>query len=316
MKDPLVSIVIVTRNRPVLLQHALQRVFAESYPHKEVVVVDSSSNNDTEKVIAAYPEVRYIHLHEPRKYEENKPEARNKGLAMSSGEILALIDDDSMVQPGWLDALVDTYQDETVGAAGGRIIHIPEPYCELVAGPPQLSVETSGRVTATDLELVSTEQVEVEHLQGCNMSFRRKALEQVGGFDPNYTLSNMREETDLCVRVKKGGWRIIYNPAIAVVHFSARSSQPILFKEKPFWQFSSGRNCTYFTIKNFGLNFHTFASQLILAPARIWGLAAFRSALLTFAALTQTVGRILGLIAAIRWLISSRRRAESAPKIW
>jgi GT2 family glycosyltransferase len=314
MKTLVVSIIIVTRNRPFLLQHAIKRVLAQSYPNKELIVVDSSSNNESEQVIAEYPEVRYVHLHGQS---NNMPQARNKGLTIASGEILAFIDDDSMVQPGWLDALIDTYQDETVGAAGGRIIRAAEPYCNQVTGSPRLLIKASGDVIATGLEAVSTHQVEVEHLRGCNMSFRRKAVEQVGGFDSSYTLTNTLEDTDFCLRVKKAGWCIMFNPAMAVVHYSARGSQkPSMFNARPLFQLSVGRNSAYFTFKHFGLNIETLTTQLMLYPLRSWGRALTRCGLHIVAALALNVGRIIGLIAAIHWLLSSRRRAESAPKIW
>lgn len=314
MNNLLVSIIIITRNRPFLLRHALKRVLAQCYPYKELIVVDSSSNNESEQVRAEYPEVRYVRLH---RQDNNRPQARNQGLAIASGEIIAFIDDDAMVQPGWLDALVATYQDGTVGAAGGRIIKAPEPFCNQVTGSPGLLIKASGDVIATGLEAVSTRQVEVEHLRGCNMSFRRKALEQVGGFDSKYTLTNMLEDTDLCIRVKKAGWRIMFNPAMAVVHYSARGSQkPSMFNARPLFQFSVGRNSTYFAFKHFGLHFHTLTHQLILYPLRSWGRAVTRSGLHIVAALALNVGRLIGLITAIHWLISRRRRAESAPEIW
>src|SRR3989442_1452455 len=229
MADPTVSIIIITRNRPFLLRHAIKRVLAQPYLHKELIVVDSSSNHETEQVIAAYPEAFYIRLHGQR---HNRPQARNEGFAISSGEIIAIIDDDSMVQPGWLEALVDTYRDETVGAAGGRITSIPEPYCDQETGSPSFAIGPSGRAIIKNIGSVNTELVEVDWLGGCNMSFRRKALEQVGGFDPAYTLTNTREDMDLSFRVKRAGWRVVFNPAMAVVHFSARSTNDF-FQERP-----------------------------------------------------------------------------------
>src|SRR5437868_3995317 len=125
MADPTVSIIIITCNRPFLLRHAIKRVLTQPYPHKELIVVDSSSNNESEQVIAAYPEALYIRLHGQR---HNRPQARNEGFAISSGEIIAIIDDDSMVKQGWLEPLIDTYRADTVRAAAGRITSIPEPY--------------------------------------------------------------------------------------------------------------------------------------------------------------------------------------------
>src|SRR6266566_1889565 len=311
MADLTVSIIIITRNRPSLLQYCLEHVLAQPYPYKEIIVVDSSSNDESEQIVAHYPEVISLRLHGQR---NNMPQARNAGIAVSSGEIIAFVDDDAMVQPGWLDTLVDTYRDEAVGAVGGRIIEVPKPHCDLLTEAPIFSVRPSGRVIGRNRGTASTEQVEVDWLPGGNMSFRRKALEQVGGFDPAYTLTNGREDIDFSFRVKRAGWHIIFNPAMAVTHYSPRSSD-LDFHNRPLTQFAQGRNNTYFTIKHFGLNFHTLTLQLILAPARTCGLAVYRASLLSIAALAQMVGRLVGLGAGIHWLLSSQRRAESAPKI-
>ncbi len=310
MADLVVSIIIITCNRPFLLKHCLDRVLAQSYSHKEIIVVDSSSNAQSELVLAYYPSVLSVRLQGQR---HNMPQARNEGIAVSSGDIIAFIDDDSMVQVGWLEALVSVYSDGMVGAAGGRVIGIPEPYCDQVAGSPRLVVASSGRVIAKDAGLVSTDQVEVDHLIGCNMSFRYKALEQVGGFDPHYTLTNLREETDLCVRVKKAGWQIVFNPSIAVIHFSARSLQPY-FLERPTVQFSNGRNCTYFAIKHFGLSPRTIVGQLFDA-GKSCGRAAYFAGLFSIGAVAQLAGRVVGLVEGLHWLMRSQRRASSTPKV-
>jgi GT2 family glycosyltransferase len=309
MKDPLVSIIIITCNRSFLLQHCLQRVLDQQYPHKELIVVDSSTNDETERVVAQYPEVISVRLHGQR---NNMPQARNEGIAVSSGDIIAFIDDDSMIFPGWLNALVDAYRDETVGSAGGRIVRKPEPYRDQVMGTPTMVVKSPGIVIAKDFDLASTAQVEVDHLIGCNMSFRRKALEQVGGFDPTYTLTNLREETDLCVRVKKAGWRIVFVPAMTVVHVSARSNR--FFTELPSIQFSSGRNSSYFAIKHFGLSPGTIVGQII-DVGRSFRRAGYYAGLFIFGAMAHAVGRVIGLGVGISWHMSSQRRAASALEI-
>jgi GT2 family glycosyltransferase len=310
MKDPLISIIVITRNRPFLLRHCLERVLAQSYPHKEIIVVDSSTNAESEEVVVQYPEVRGVRL---AGQHNNMPQARNEGIAVSSGDIIAFIDDDSMVYPAWLMALAQVYQDESVGAAGGRIVRRPQPYCDQMSGIAHLSVTSWGTVVAHDVDLVSTSRIEVDHLIGCNMSFRRKALEQVGGFDPCYTLTNLREETDLCVRVKKAGWRIIFAPEVAVVHASARASKGF-FTERPGIQYSNGRNSTYFALKHFGLTPRVLVGQL-LDLGNSWKRAIALSGMFLFGGLAQMAGRLIGLGVGLAWLVSSKRRQASAPKI-
>lgn len=310
MVEPLVSIIIITCNRPFLLRYCLENVFAQSYFHREVIVVDSSVNDESEQVVTRYPTVKLIRL---RGQGNNMPQARNAGIDASSGELIAFIDDDSMVQPGWLAALVETYNDASVGAAGGRVIGMPQPYSEQFTGSPRLLVQASGRVVARGAGLVSSESVEVDHLIGCNMSFRRLALEQVGGFDPNYTITNLREETDLCVRVKHAGWRILFVPAIAVLHFSARSLQPY-FLERPLVQFSNGRNGAYFAVKNFGLTPRTLTGQLLDA-GKSCGRAAYFTGLFCLGAATHIAGRAVGFGEGIKWRLKHHTGAVAKTNI-
>ncbi len=78
MKDPFVSIIIITRNRPFLLRHCIERVLRQPYSHKEIIVVDSSSGDESEQVVAQYPEVISVRLRGQR---NNMPQARNKGIS-------------------------------------------------------------------------------------------------------------------------------------------------------------------------------------------------------------------------------------------
>src|SRR5258708_37135893 len=96
------------------------------------------------------------------------------------------------------------------------------------------------------IELVSEIPVEVDHLRGCNMSFRREVLEQIGGFDPNYTLTNLLGGTDLCTRVKKAGWQLVNVPAMAVQHYTLRRGT---YNKGPSTVFPDSRNSVYFTFK-------------------------------------------------------------------
>jgi GT2 family glycosyltransferase len=301
MERPFVSIIIITRNRPSLLKHCLERAFDQPYPYKEVIVVDSSFGDESEQVVAQYPEIISVRLRGQR---NNMPRARNEGMAVSTGDIIAFIDDDSMISPTWLKAMVDAYEDDTLGAVGGRVVRRPEPYCELETGTPSMLVKPSGIVIAQGIDLATEAQMEVDHLIGCNMSFRREALQQVGGFDSNYTLTNYREETDLCIRLKKAGWRIVFAPAMSVKHVSARSAKPF-FMERPYIQFSNGRNSAYLAYKNFGFNFCTMSGQLLEIGAA-FRRAGYLAGLGISGLIAQLAGRVAGLVMGISWHISKK----------
>jgi GT2 family glycosyltransferase len=310
MENPFVSIIIPTCNRPFLLKHCIERVLAQPYPHKEVIVVDSSSNDASETVVAQFPEVISVRI---RGQHNNRPQAKNKGMTCASGDIICFIDDDSMVCPTWLNTVVEIHRDDTIGAAGGRVVRAPEPYRDEVAGSPHMTVTRWGRVIWEGAELVSTERVDVDHLISCNVSFRRDALEQVGGFDPYYTITSLREETDICIRVKKAGWRIVFEPSMQVVHYSARSRG--FFMRKPSVQYSSGRNSMYFAIKQYGIKPRVLAGQLVVDPGANLVKVSSLAGMFMLGTIAEFVGRLVGLGVGIAWLISSSRRAAADPKI-
>ena len=146
------------------------------------------------------------------------------------------------------------------------------------------------------------------------MSFRREVLEQVGGFDPHYILQNLREETDLCIRVKKAGWRIMFVPAMAQVHFSPRVVQNPYLLERPRYQFSAGYGTMYFAIKHFGLNPRTITESLLLI-CKSFARAAYYTLHFISGSAAYAVGHIAGLVVGIAWHMNSQLRAMSAPRI-
>lgn len=309
MQNPMVSIVIITRNRPFLLRHCIEHVLSQPYFHKEVIVVDSSSNNESELVVEQYPEVISIRL---RGQKNNMPQARNEGITAASGDIVAFVDDDALVQPGWLESLLTAYRDEKVGAVGGRITAVPSPYCDEISGPPHMTVDPSGSVVRKGIQLFSIIPVEVDHLPGGNMSFRREVLGKIGGFDPNYTLTNLREETDICVRVKKAGWRLMYVPTMSVLHHSPRRKSYYI---QPGNVYSDSRNSVYFTIKNFGLNPRTFWRQMIVEPGIYCAKTAILVGMSILNVVVQVIGRVAGLGVGLSWLLNSQKRTAANPKI-
>ncbi len=96
-QEPLVSVVIPTYNRALLLQRALKSVLQQTHRNLDVIVVDDASSDDTPEVVRAFddPRVRYI------RNEENRGGAatRNSGIQAAAGEIVAFLDDDDEWEP-------------------------------------------------------------------------------------------------------------------------------------------------------------------------------------------------------------------------
>ena len=93
---PQVSVVIITRNRPAMLADCLAHVGQQSYIKYEIVVVDSSLSDETAAVVEDWTHATYVRIRGGR---NNMPAARNAGIAQARGDVIAFIDDDSMVSP-------------------------------------------------------------------------------------------------------------------------------------------------------------------------------------------------------------------------
>ena len=149
----------------------------------------------------------------------NMPMSRNIGLRSARGQIIAYLDDDAYAEPQWLEEIVAAYDDENVGAVGGRAIN-GQP------GESSKGVYEIGKILPNGLitQNFSADPgkiVDVDIILGCNMSFRREVLARLGGFREHYTATCNCEETDMCSRVKKLGYSIRFNPKACVEHVGA-----------------------------------------------------------------------------------------------
>src|ERR1700724_1715429 len=116
MNDPLsVSIIINTDGRAASLRNTLESLCYLRYPRFEVVVVPGPTADGTREMLETW-QGRIKIGHCPRR---NLSESRNIGIAISSGEIVAFLDDDSVPEPEWLDDVIPAFSDPAVGVAGG-----------------------------------------------------------------------------------------------------------------------------------------------------------------------------------------------------
>jgi glycosyl transferase family 2 len=106
-EEPKVSIVLATRNRSVLLRRAVESVIAQSYPTWELIVVNDASTDDTKSTIQAIGDSRIKLIDSDG---SGAGHARNIGLRAASGSLNAFLDDDNLMAPGWLRAVVVAFQ--------------------------------------------------------------------------------------------------------------------------------------------------------------------------------------------------------------
>jgi GT2 family glycosyltransferase len=197
---PRISVVVCSYNGSRTIGECLDSLARLEYPDYEVIVVDDGSTDRTAPIARQY-DVRLT-----RSVNRGLSAARNSGLELATGEIVAYIDDDAHADPHWLTHLAATFLTTDHVGVGGP--NVPPPgdgeVAHAVAGAPGGPVH----VLLSDRE--------AEHLPGCNMAFRKSALEAIGGFDPRFRTAG--DDVDVCWRLRDRGWTLGFNAAALVWH--------------------------------------------------------------------------------------------------
>jgi GT2 family glycosyltransferase len=142
------------------------------------------------------------------KYHGHLASARNTGAEFATGELLAFLDDDAAADADWLERLTAPYDDERVGAVGGA----PLPVFEVRR--PRWFPHEFDWVFGCAYRGLPLTRAPLAHLIGANMSARRSALREVGGFH-----SDHEDDMDMCHRIAHAQYRVLYEPLAIVHHF-------------------------------------------------------------------------------------------------
>jgi GT2 family glycosyltransferase len=218
---PRVSVVVCTHNGAATLDQCLRSLLALDYPDYEVIVVDDGSTDESPAILARFPSVRVI-----TQSNQGLSSARNAGLRLAAGEIIAYTDSDCFADPNWLAHLVYQFQSGDAAAVGG----------------PNLTPE-DGRLAACvaaapgqPTHVLENDQV-AEHIPGCNMAFRRRALEAINGFDTQYWKAG--DDVDVCWRLQQAGHWIAFAPGAFVWHHRRQNPRAYLRQQAGYGQAES-----------------------------------------------------------------------------
>jgi GT2 family glycosyltransferase len=285
-----VSIIIPTGGRIDALTECLNSL-QTCAPQSEIIVVGDERDQATRSaVLERFPSVRYLESEETSAVVK-----RNLGIVHASSEILVFVDDDVVVESSWLQNLIRHYSGESVGGVGGRV-KTPG----LKTGSPnyKTGVIEDGFVIG-NWNPPTTQPSEVQHLLGCNMSFRKAPVMKLGGFDNFFRSSNFREETDLCLRMGKLGYRLIFDPNATVLHKSLSRKTG-----GTRWIYYYVRNTVYLYVvyqsKN-GLSLLRFLRRLLFPPEEYVALSGVKPRITPVSLIAATCGLIAGALGKARW---------------
>jgi cellulose synthase/poly-beta-1,6-N-acetylglucosamine synthase-like glycosyltransferase len=188
----------------------------------QVIVVVRDTDVETWQFLAEFPR-QNLPLQTVKVSQAGVVAALNAGLAVVEGDILSITDDDAAPHPDWLAKITAHFAaDSCIGAVGGRDWIYQgdklEDGSRLVVG----RLQWFGRVIGNHHLGVGAAR-EVDVLKGVNMSFRREAIAQMR-FDERMrgTGAQVHFEMAFTLALKRAGWKIIYDPSVAVDHYPAQ----------------------------------------------------------------------------------------------
>jgi GT2 family glycosyltransferase len=240
-KQPLVSVIILSWNARSFLEKCLDSVLKTDYPTLEVIVSDNgSSDGSPELVRQRYPSVILI---------ENKmnlgfSEGNNVAIQHSSGDIVILLNQDTLVDKAWVGEIVKVAKEPSIGILGPKI------YCSEsnVIQAAGFYLYPSGHHLARGAFQEDVGQfdqvVDVDYVMGAALAIKRPVIERIGLLDPDFFA--YYEEVDWCYRAKEVGYKVTVVPRASVYHYGS-----ISWGRNPFKQmYLNERNRIRFIIKH------------------------------------------------------------------
>ncbi len=208
------SIVIVNHNGGSLIPACIESVFKHTHDFELILVDNHSKDNSDLEVANKFPEVLVL------KNSDNVgfAKANNMGIRRAKGQWVVLLNPDTVVTPGWLDALARCAQSSPeIGIATPKLLR-----------PDKRTLDSTGHLfnfrTGYSIDRGSDEPDEgqydsVEEVPSCCFAcalVKRQLIEDIGLLDERMVL--YFEDVDYCLRARVAGWKVLYCPSSIVYH--------------------------------------------------------------------------------------------------
>lgn len=298
------SIIIPNWNGGRFLPTCLNSLARQTYPQIEVIVVDNASTDGSQQMLKAdYPWVKLIELPENRGFTG----ACNAGLHAGRGRYLALLNNDTEVDPRWAETVVDAFErHEEVGSVASKMLLFDRRDHFHTAGD---FFTVDGRPGNRGVWQRDEGQYDKEEyvFSACGGSsvYRRAMLDQIGLLDDDFFFSG--EDVDLGWRAQLAGWRCLYTPQAIVYHHLSATGGGVTAS------YYDGRNLIFILVKNVPSGiWRKYGRAILRRQARLaWqALRAWRGS----AARARLRGMAAGLLGIPR-MLPKRRQIQKARRV-
>ena len=249
MKSPLLSIIILNWNGRNHIPACLESVLASEYRHFEIIVIDSGSTDGSLDFLRAQqPSIRLVENGCNLGYAA----ASNIGFKLAAGEYIANLNNDTVVDPAWLnDPIKYLEHDPRIGAVGCRLMDANRP--GYLDGLYHIIMPDLGPLPFAFLKKFDAENPRMARpgfvigAHGGAAIYRKKMIDELNGFDETYWA--YYEEIDLCMRAFLRGWKCLYVPSAIVHHKGAASFD----RTSANYLYLRERNRLWFIFRNYPL---------------------------------------------------------------
>jgi GT2 family glycosyltransferase len=214
--SPRLTIVVLSYNRPALLERALQSIAAQTFSGSDVLVIDNPSPESTRirGVVCGFPGVRLI----ANTWNSGFTGGMNQGLAEATGEYVYLTEDDIELDRECAAVLVEYLERHPdVALAGPVMWNLQTPTIRCAGGRFTLGSTYQMRINAVGQRALDVvEPFNTMYLPGAMIAARTSLLREIGGFHPDFFMYG--EDVELCARTLERGLKIAIVPAARVYH--------------------------------------------------------------------------------------------------
>ena len=309
---PLVSVIILNFNGENYLERCLFSVLSTKYPNFEVIFVDNASTDSSLKIV----EKTFGNDQRLRIFRSTKnlgfSGGNNFGFSHAKGDYIVFLNNDTIADPYWLDALVSTMEkDKTIGLAGSTILSIDGKKLRGAGGlwsDYLLFLCPIGAGKGGDFEFLPT--FEVSFATGCSMIVRKEFLDEIGLFDPEIPYNY--DDTLLSLKTWLAGKRVVSVSSSRIRHIGGATTKKFWNNQSVTFSLLRAKMCLLFDVY-FNLR------DLLKALFILYFSIAIES---MFLVREKNLSEILGNIRASTWLLKNfkhvwKNRLEhwSNPKI-
>jgi GT2 family glycosyltransferase len=222
-RRPSVTVAVLNWNRALDTIQCVASLQKVTYSNYQIFVIDNGSTDGSAKLLRdTYPTLDLIENGENLGYAGGNNVGIDRAVARGA-DYVVLLNNDTVVAPGFLDTLVDVAEQHPKAAfLGPKILYLDRPDTLWFGGGRIDWMNGAAHIDHdTKDDVRDTRPREVDYITGCCLMVRASALSDIGLMDPRFFL--LFEESDWCVRARERGWQSVYVPNARIWHAVSQS---------------------------------------------------------------------------------------------